>query len=65
MLIFIKDLGMIYATDKSKRKNRYYLVLCSGCNEHTRIQASQFKAGYTEYCMTCSKIKKKGGKLAD
>ena len=59
MLTFIKDLGMVYATPKSKVKRRKYLVLCSGCNKEHEIQAGQFKAGYTEYCKDCS-LERKG-----
>ncbi len=60
MLTFIKELGMLYATPKSKLKRKYILVLCSGCSKEHKIQYGQFKAGYTEYCQLCSKLAKKG-----
>jgi len=58
MLTFIKDLGMKYANKKSPSKRRRYLVLCSGCDEQHEILASQFSAGYTEFCSKCRKGKK-------
>ena len=60
MLIFIKDLGMQYPTEKSKTKRTMYLVECSGCHKQHKIQKAQFKAGYTEYCKFCSLKKQKG-----
>jgi len=60
MLTKTKDLGMIYCTPQSKVKRRHYMVLCSGCGEEHRIQSSQFNAGFTEYCLECSKKKKRG-----
>jgi len=60
MLTFNKDLGMQHAAPNSKVKRRVYQVLCSGCDKPHKIQASQFKAGYTEYCKGCSLKKKKG-----
>ena len=53
MLTKIKDLGMLYATPHSKVKRRHYMVLCSGCNKEHRIQTSQFKAGWTNWCVEC------------
>ena len=62
MISFIEDLGMHYKTPQSKRKERTYLVLCSGCNKEYEMQANQFNAGYTEYCKECHLNKKKENK---
>jgi len=59
MLKFVKDLGMKYQTPRSKTKIRLYLVECSGCNKTHKIQAAQFKAGYTNWCIDCGKASKK------
>jgi len=55
MLTKLKDLGMHYATSKSKVKRRVFLVLCSGCDREHKIQASQFNAGWTNWCLECGK----------
>jgi len=59
-LIFIMDLGVKYETEESKVKRRVYLVKCTGCGANKEIQAGQWKAGYTEFCLDCSKKKRKG-----
>jgi len=59
VLTLIKDLGMKYQTPRSKVKRKIYLVKCSGCNKTHEIQAAQFKAGYTNWCVNCGKTSKK------
>ncbi len=53
ILKFIQDVGMDYPTEKSTTMRRMYLVQCSDCKSEHRIQAGQFKAGYTNWCKTC------------
>ncbi len=53
MLTYVKDLGLIYPTDKSKQRYSYGLYLCSGCNKEYRFKTSQIEAGYTNWCKTC------------
>ena len=59
MIHFIKDLGMHYQTPSSQRKERIYLVMCDNCNKQYKMQARQYKAGYTEYCKDCNLKRKK------
>ena len=60
MLTFLKDLGTKKRNPESKQKRRYYLVHCSGCDNTHEIQASQFKAGYTNWCNECGKKHRNG-----
>ena len=52
MITKLKDLGMV-------KGRRYYEVQCSGCDAKWAMQAGQFKAGYTNWCVDCGKAERK------
>ena len=59
----IEDLGMVYATINSKKKNRYGIYECPICFEHIRTLTSHAKRGNSTKCRSCSSsiMKKKHG----
>lgn len=52
--ILIEDLGMHYATNKSKKKSRYGLFECPICKESYRTQINNVKNGNSSKCRSCS-----------
>ena len=48
--ILIEDLGMMFATENSKKKVRYGLYKCGFCGNNFRTQISRVKGGYTKSC---------------
>ena len=48
--ILIEDLGMMFATEKSKKKVRFGLYKCSLCGNEFRTQTSSIKNGSTKSC---------------
>mgnify|MGYP006971792542 FL=1 len=50
----IKDLGMIFSTEKSKHKIRHAIVECEICGKESRVQYRYIKQ---ESCRRCSNIK--------
>lgn len=46
----IQDLGMLYATEKSKRKSRYGIFKCPYCNNSFKSQISNIKNNHTKSC---------------
>lgn len=57
MLKIIKDLGLIYATEKSKRKNRYCLCECPICKKQWNVSYFCIKNNKVKMCMNCSRSK--------
>lgn len=55
----IKDLGVIYITEKSKTKRRAGLYECPGCNNEFTVQTSNVKAGKSTKCKSCAAIESK------
>lgn len=60
----IKDLGTIYATPSSKRRNRYGIYECPVCNNHLRFITNSVNSGHTTKCRSCS-TKKMAKKIID
>lgn len=50
----IQDLGMQYATEKSKRKQRYGLYECPICEKHFRVSTNSVNTKNTTKCKSCS-----------
>lgn len=50
----IKDLGMQYATENSKRKYRFGLFECPICLKHIKINVHSVNSGHTTKCRRCS-----------
>ena len=48
--IFIKDLGMEYATEKSKKKVHFGLFKCQYCGEEFKTRLADVKNGATRSC---------------
>ena len=46
----IKDLGQEYATEKSKRKDKFGIYECSKCGNHFRSRTANIKNGTTKSC---------------
>jgi len=62
----ISDLGMQFATSKSKRKHHFYLVECPKCNSTYRTTNSQLLVRTSNKCKSCicktkANAKKHGG----
>ena len=58
-LMLIEDLGMQYATEKSKNKARFGLFKCF-CGNEFKTQISDIKGGHTKSCGCFSKRKTHG-----
>lgn len=54
-LEIIEDLGLIYATDKSKNKARYMVFKCSCCPNTFKAEPSKIANGKKSKCTTCNK----------
>ena len=50
----IQDLGMQFATEKSKHKARYGIYECPICLKHYRACTTQVKSGAITKCRSCS-----------
>ena len=48
--ILLEDLGMLYATENSKKKTRFGLYKCGFCGEEFRTQFHNVKSGHTKSC---------------
>ena len=48
--ILIEDLGMMFATEKSKNKVRFGLYKCGFCDKEFKIQTSSINSGNTKSC---------------
>lgn len=53
----IKDLGMMYPTENSKRKYRFGIYECEHCSVHFKTQTTYAKSGRTKRCVACKNIK--------
>jgi len=51
----IKDLGVIFATENSKKKYRYGMYECPVCFTEFRARGSSVKSKNTTKCMSCSR----------
>jgi len=49
----IKDLGMSYLTENSKRKSRFGIYECPNCNIYFRVDTSSVKSGKSTQCRQC------------
>ena len=49
-ITFIKDLGMLFASDKSKRKHRYGLYKCGLCGNEFRSRVQDVKSNKIKSC---------------
>lgn len=49
-LILLQDLGMVYATDKSKAKRRYGIYKCGYCGTEFKANSYSVKIGNTKSC---------------
>ena len=52
-MTIVEDLGLQFATKKSKEKRRYVVLECSECNNTLRTSASSGKNQTTSICMNC------------
>ena len=65
-LILLKDLGMIYATEKSKQKKRFGIYKCGYCGNEFKSCIANIKNNHTQSCgchqkkMASTKNKKHG-----
>ena len=50
----IQDLGMQFATEKSKEKRRFGIYECPICLEHKRVATASVKNGLASKCYKCS-----------
>lgn len=50
----IKDLGMMLATENSKRKSRFGLYECSVCKKHFKSSTWDVKRNKTTQCRSCA-----------
>ena len=50
----IQDLGMQFATEKSKEKRRFGLYECPICLKHIRVDTASVKYGLATKCYSCS-----------
>ena len=48
--ILIEDLGMMFATEKSKIKDRFGIYKCSFCGTEFKTQTYKVKSGHTKSC---------------
>ena len=48
--ILIKDLGMMFATEKSKSKVRFGLYKCGFCDNEFKAQVQHINSGHTKSC---------------
>ena len=48
--ILIQDLGMMYATEKSKDKHRFGIYKCSFCGTNFKANTNDINRGYTKSC---------------
>ena len=48
--ILIEDLGMMFATEKSKRKRRYGVYKCGFCGNNFRADTNNIKSNHTNSC---------------
>lgn len=55
-LILLQDLGMVYATDKSKAKRRYGIYKCGYCGKEFKACTANIKNNHTKSC-GCYQIK--------
>ena len=55
--ILLEDLGMVFATEKSKQKRRFGLYKCGFCGNEFRTQINSVKNGDTKSC-GCYNIKR-------
>lgn len=49
-LILIEDLGMMYATETSKKKSRFGIYECGFCGQHFKTKTDNVKNGTTKSC---------------
>jgi len=50
---FVRDLGMMYATEKSKRKDRFGIYICPECKCEVKALTKDVKRGKATMCKTC------------
>ena len=48
--ILLEDLGMLYPTEKSKRKRRYGIFKCGFCGNMFKTGVQEVKSGETKSC---------------
>lgn len=58
----IEDLGMLYPTDKSKNKTRFWLIECEKCKNTFKKAMQEVKRGKTHLCEECRKSNSKRSK---
>lgn len=58
--ILIKELGMLYATEKSKEKRRYGMYECPKCLKPYKASISTATNGSSSGCTSCKNIKHGG-----
>ena len=51
---FVRDLGMEYPTEQSKKKSRMCIAECPVCQDEYRTSALDLKAGKSSMCKKCS-----------
>ena len=51
---FVRDLGMEYPTEQSKKKSRMCIAECLVCQDEYRTSALDLKAGKSSMCRSCS-----------
>ena len=52
----IKDLGLRFATDKSKKKSRFALCICPVCEKEVEVNYYNVKSGISKKCRSCASI---------
>ena len=54
--LVIKDLGVIFPTEKSKKRCRMVIVECIKCKKQRKATWANVKKGKSKYCTSCAKI---------
>lgn len=51
---FVRDLGLSFPTETSKRKSRYYSVICPYCKKEFKVIAQYYNSGKLKSCKKCA-----------
>ena len=54
-LVLIEDLGLQYATEKSKSRRRVAMFRCPCCQEPFKVQVYSIRSGNTTKCNACAR----------
>ena len=54
-MLLIKDLGLSYPSESSKKRKRFGVYECPLCGDHVRVLTTRVKTGRSSKCHPCSK----------